>query len=147
MHGTEMLTQLSLNNSIIKTIKLEEGIFFVTKILIRKKCSVNTCVLCNKKPNNHSIVADRWKKMWRTSRCWRTLVNIYQWKVPIKASLSSIENSCGLEMKQLWLVWEQSRLEMAQLVHITTLFLLIILWASPGCRGQRGESQVSLIVL
>ena len=69
MHGTEMLTQLSLNNSIIKTIKLEEGIFFVTKILIRKKCSVNTCVLCNKKPNNHSIVADRWKKMWRTSRC------------------------------------------------------------------------------
>ena len=28
---------------------------------------------------------------------------------------------------------------MAQLVNIRRLFLLIILWAGPGCRGQRGE--------
>ena len=28
---------------------------------------------------------------------------------------------------------------MAQLVNIRRLFLLIILWLGPGCRGQRGK--------
>ena len=30
---------------------------------------------------------------------------------------------------------------MADLVVIRRLFLLIILWAGPGCLGQRGESE------
>ena len=35
---------------------------------------------------------------------------------------------------------------MDQFVDIKRLLLLVILWASPGCRGQRGKSGVSLIV-